>query len=170
MWLCAQALAGPRVEVSLRTGDAFQAELLSVSEDCAGSLRSADGASRVLGTNALDALWFPERLDGEASPTLARVQIQGFFPAARARVDGADAGVVRPGDVLAVGPGRHLIYLDVPACGKQRVLLSVDAGQVAPVVFNRPLEQHYVAKAIVTGTVGALYIAGRLLLSGWLPV
>lgn len=173
LWgLVAAALAGEPVEVSLRSGDSYAAELVDVTGDCAGELRMPDGGTRVLGTNALAALWFPERLTSPGHPVddsaLGSIQIQGFFPKARARIDGQDAGMVVPGDVLSVSPGMHLIYVNVPDCGRQRVIVNVEGAEIAPFVFNRPIEQYYIPKAIVTTTVGVLYLALRL--HSFLPV
>lgn len=142
-------------------------ELVALSEDCSATLRLDDGREMHMGTESMVSAWFMEGLEDAEGRLIVPpegeglVQVQGLVDSLTLRVNG---GVIQvePGTLVPLPPGRHLVRLYAPGCGRQLGLIKVEPGVVTPLVFNRPTETFLVPKAIGVGLVVAVYWSLRI--------
>ena len=156
------------VAVGLPSGGQRVGELVELSADCSATLRIADGAEFHMGTESIASAWFMEGLENAEGRLIVPpegeglVQVQGLTDSLTLRVDGRIMQVT-PGTLVPLPPGRHLVRLHAPGCGRQLGLIDVEAGVITPLVFNRPTETFMVPKAIGVAVVVIGYWSIRLL-------
>lgn len=166
LW-CASASAA-ELAIGLPSGGQRVGELVSLDEDCSGTLRLDDGSTLTMGTESVETAWL---LDGlvDAQGRLytppegqGLVQVQGLTDSITLRVNGR-IFQVSPGSLVPLPPGRHLVRLYAPGCGRQLGLIEVAEGSITPLVFNRPSETFMLPKAVGVGVVLVAYYGLRLL-------
>lgn len=143
-------------------------EVVGVYQDCSATLRLDDGRVVSMGTESVVSAWQLEGLlDDEgrlSTPPQGQgvVQIQGLVDSLTLRVNGRIMQVT-PGTLVPLPPGRHLVRLYAPGCGRQIGLIEVEAGVITPLVFNRPVETFIVPKIVGVGLLVGTYWSLRIL-------
>ncbi len=166
LWSSA-ALAG-EVALGLPNGGQRVGELVELSKDCSATLRLEDGREFHMSTESMVSAWFLEGLEDAEGRLIVPpdgeglVQVQGLTDSLTVRIDGR-LMQVSPGALVPLPPGRHLVRLHAPGCGRQLGLIRVEPGVITPLVFNRPTETFMVPKAIGVAVVVIGYWSIRLL-------
>jgi hypothetical protein len=168
LWSLSAGASAGEIAVGLPNGGQRVGELVTLSADCSATLRFEDGAVFHMGTESIASAWLMDGIEDADGRMMAPpegiglVQVQGLADSLTLRVQGRILQVT-PGTLVPLPPGRHLVRLYAPGCGRQIGLIEVEAGVITPLVFNRPTETFLVPKAIGVAVVVGTYWALRLL-------
>ena len=166
--LWSSSTSAAEVAVGLPNGGQRVGELVGLYQDCSATLRLKDGRQLSMSTESMVSAWFLEGLEDAEGRLIVPpegqglVQVQGLTDSLTLRVNGRIMQVT-PGTLVPLPPGRHLVRLHAPGCGRQLGLIDVEAGVITPLVFNRPPETFMVPKAIGVAVVVIGYWSIRLL-------
>jgi hypothetical protein len=168
LWSLSAGAAAGEIAVGLPSGGQRVGEVVGLYPDCSATLRIEDGAVFHMGTESIASAWLMDGIEDADGRLIVPpegqglVQVQGLTDSLTLRVNGRILQVT-PGALVPLPPGRHLVRLHAPGCGRQIGLIQVEAGTITPLVFNRPVETFIVPKMIGVAVVVVTYWSLRLL-------